>query len=86
LLLLLLWLFLLHNAISHRATQLLPDVRFTDSQYTANITLSPNSEYSAAFKVSTLSDVFCYEISSAVGFLSNVPALFLFLERCWMGE
>ncbi|WIA34935.1 hypothetical protein OEZ86_013218 [Tetradesmus obliquus] len=34
-----------------RATQLLPDVRYSDSEYRTTLTLSPNSEYSAAFKV-----------------------------------
>ncbi|WIA14765.1 hypothetical protein OEZ85_003250 [Tetradesmus obliquus] len=34
-----------------RATQLLPDVRYSDSEYRTTLTLSPSSEYSTAFKV-----------------------------------
>ncbi|KAF6251901.1 subtilase family-domain-containing protein [Scenedesmus sp. NREL 46B-D3] len=34
-----------------RATQLLPDVRYSDSEYRTTLTLSPNSEYTTAFKV-----------------------------------
>jgi hypothetical protein len=39
-------------AFVRRATQLLPDVRYSDSEYRTTLTLSPNSEYTAAFKVS----------------------------------
>lgn len=34
-----------------RATQLLPDVRYTDSELRSNLTLSPNSEWTSAFSV-----------------------------------
>jgi hypothetical protein len=34
-----------------RATQLLPDVRYSDSEFRTTLTLSPNSEYTTAFKV-----------------------------------
>jgi hypothetical protein len=34
-----------------RGTQVIPDVRYTDSELRTNLTLSPNSEWSTAFKV-----------------------------------
>eukprot|EP00879_Flechtneria_rotunda_P015304 GHRR01015998.1.p1 GENE.GHRR01015998.1~~GHRR01015998.1.p1 ORF type:complete len:502 (+),score=120.67 GHRR01015998.1:1072-2577(+) len=34
-----------------RATQLVPDMRYTDIEYRNNLTMSPNSDFSAAFKV-----------------------------------
>jgi hypothetical protein len=34
-----------------RATQVVPDVRYTDSELRTNLTLSPNSEWNTAFKV-----------------------------------
>lgn len=34
-----------------RATQVVPDVRYTDSELRTNVTLSPNSEWNTAFKV-----------------------------------
>jgi tripeptidyl-peptidase-2 len=34
-----------------RATQVVPDVRYTDSELRTNLTLAPNSEWATAFKV-----------------------------------
>lgn len=35
-----------------RATALVPDVRYTDSEWRSNLTLSPNAEFNASFKAS----------------------------------
>lgn len=44
-------LLLLPLLLLFRATQILPDVRYTDSELRSNLTLSPNSEWTSALTV-----------------------------------